>query len=146
MNKVEIKLVKYSEYFTQINSIRIAVFQEEQGVPAALEFDGKDATAQHLLAYLNGKPVGTSRIRKLDENVVKIERLAVIPTARGKGIANQLMATALELISSQNYSQVMIHSQEYIKRLYEKLGFEQVGNPFEEAGIPHVKMIKFLGN
>jgi len=38
----------------------------------------------------------------------------------------------------------MIHAQEYVKGLYEKLGFEQVGGIFEEAGIPHVKMIKHL--
>jgi predicted GNAT family N-acyltransferase len=38
----------------------------------------------------------------------------------------------------------MIHAQEYVKDLYYKLGFEKVGESFEEAGISHIKMIKNL--
>jgi predicted GNAT family N-acyltransferase len=38
----------------------------------------------------------------------------------------------------------VIHSQEYIKSFYQKLGFVEEGEIFEEAGIPHVKMRKSL--
>jgi len=146
MEQLKIKTVNYSQHLTEINSIRRVVFQIEQGVPSELEFDGKDETAQHLLAYLNDKPVGTLRMRNLDANMVKIERLAVLKEARGKGIADQLMKEALGVISAQKYSQVIVHAQVYIKNLYEKLGFTQEGTTFVEAGIPHVKMIKLLGN
>lgn len=150
LNNLQIKLVAYKCEFTSIEKIRDLVFQKEQNVAPELEFDGKDEQAEHLLAYLNDEAVGTLRIRTIDEQKVKIERLAVLPIARRQGIGRNLMEYALNLVASSSdceacmvsrNRQVIIHAQEYIEELYLKLGFQQVGNRFEEAGIPHVKMI-----
>jgi predicted GNAT family N-acyltransferase len=54
------------------------------------------------------------------------------------------MEKALEVAAQKNLEEVVIHAQDYVKGLYEKLGFEQVGERFEEAGISHVKMLKRL--
>ena len=142
MDGLHIVCVKYIEKLQSIKTIRTKVFQQEQKVPAELEFDGLDETATHLLAYLENQPVGTARIRTIDRQTAKIERLAVLPTARRKGIGKQLMQKALEIIAEQKYQLVVVHAQEYIKPLYQQLGFEQIGNTFEEANIPHLKMIK----
>ncbi len=144
INSLRIKTVKYQDEIVAIRQIRIKVFQEEQGVLIELEFDGLDEQAVHFLAYLNGKAIGTARIREIDPDTVKIERLAVLPEARKQGIARQLMKTALKVISQQNKSLVIVHAQEYIARLYQQLGFEIVGEKFSEAGIVHVKMLKQL--
>ncbi|MGL5806673.1 MAG: GNAT family N-acetyltransferase [Xenococcaceae cyanobacterium] len=141
LNNLQIKVVAYKCEFTSIEKIRYLVFQKEQNVAPELEFDGKDEQAKHLLAYLNDEAVGTLRIRTIDDKTVKIERLAVLPIARRQGIGRNLMEYALNLVASSSDCQVIIHAQEYIEELYLKLGFEQVGNRFEEAGIPHVKMI-----
>lgn len=142
MTAIIIKTVNYLTEIKNIKNIRKQVFQLEQGINEQLEFDGLDATAIHLLAYLENQPVGTARIRKLDETTAKIERLSVLPTARKRGVGKQLMTKAIDLITQQNYHKIIIHSQEYIKSLHQKLGFEQIGNTFDEANIPHVKMIK----
>jgi predicted GNAT family N-acyltransferase len=144
MNQIEIKIATHQEELKLIKAIRKSVFQEEQGVAQELEFDGLDEISIHLIAYLNNQPVGTSRIRNLDEPTAKIERLAVLPRARGQGIGKKLMEKALEIIANQNQEKIIIHAQEYIKNLYLQLGFEQKGETFIEAGIAHVKMIKQL--
>ncbi|MBW4543163.1 MAG: GNAT family N-acetyltransferase [Symplocastrum torsivum CPER-KK1] len=144
MNQISLELVNYTDKISEIKPIRIQVFQVEQGVDPALEFDGLDETAEHILAYLDNQPVGTLRIRYLDNQLAKIERLAVLSAARGQGIGRKLTEKAIEVIEQKEISKVMIHAQEYAKGLYEKLGFEQVGGIFEEAGIPHVKMTKHL--
>ncbi len=95
MSNLVIKVAELPQEFPAIQAIRIAVFQEEQGVDAALEFDGKDAISEHLIAYLNGEVVGTARIRYLDDKTAKIERLAVLSTARGQGIGKKIMENAL---------------------------------------------------
>jgi predicted GNAT family N-acyltransferase len=120
------------------------VFQKEQGVDANLDFDGKDETSVRLIASLDGIFIGTARIRYLDGNLAKIERLAVLETARGYGIGKKLMLHALDVIKSKNIHEVVIHSQEYIKGFHEKIGFQQEGDVFEEAGIRHVKMRKLF--
>ena len=145
MRNLQIRIVTYDEQLMPIQAIRRTVFQQEQGVTSELEFDGQDANAEHLLAYLDGQPVGTTRVRSVSEQVARIERLAVLPLARSRGIGTQLMERALAVIVSKNsYAQVIVHAQEYIKELYEQLGFEQVGGTFDEAGIVHVKMVKIL--
>jgi predicted GNAT family N-acyltransferase len=144
MNQISLELVDYTDKISEIKPIRIQVFQVEQGVDPALEFDGLDETSEHILAYLDNQPVGTLRIRYLDNQLAKIERLAVLSIARGQGIGRKLTEKAIEVIEQKEISRVMIHAQEYVKGLYEKLGFEPVGGIFEEAGILHVKMIKQL--
>lgn len=140
-----IKEVIYYQEKEAINNIRRIVFQEEQGVAAELEFDGQDQEAIHLLAYYGDKPVGTTRIRQIDSQTYKIERLAVLKPFRGQKIGENLIRTALEIITRNNQTEkVIVNSQEYIKTLYQTLGFTQVGTSFIEAGIPHVKMIKQL--
>jgi predicted GNAT family N-acyltransferase len=144
MNQLSIKTLVYPEAFVEIQAIRRSVFQEEQGVDPALEFDGLDATATHLLAYLDERPVGTARIRYLEQQTAKIERLAVLSTARGLGIGKKLMVKALDVAQENNTQDIVVNAQEYVKALYQQLGFEQVGERFEEAGIVHIKMIKRL--
>lgn len=143
-NLLEIEAVEYQANLTAIQQIRTQVFREEQGISSELEFDGLDANAIHLLAFLNGRTVGTARIRELDPNTAKIERLAVLPCARGQGIGSKLTAAALEVIKKHNKTTAIVHAQAYIAPLYQKLGFELVGEPFEEAGIAHIKAIAHL--
>lgn len=143
MSNIAIKTAQPQEWHS-IQAIRRVVFQQEQGVAAALEFDGKDEIAQQIIAYLDAQPVGTARVRYLDDKTAKIERLAVLSTARGQGIGKKLMQKALELATEQKMQEAVIHAQEYIKALYQQLGFIQEGETFDEAGIPHVKMRKKL--
>jgi predicted GNAT family N-acyltransferase len=145
MSQIILKLFAYPEEFSQMQVIRRSVFQEEQGVDPALEFDGLDETADHLLAYLDNQPVGTARIRYLNQHTAKVERLAVLSEARGKGLGKKLMEKALDVAAKKNIEEVVVNAQDYVKSLYEQLGFEQVGERFDEAGIAHVKMVKRLG-
>lgn len=45
-----------------LRHFRRVVFIEEQGVSEAEEIDDLDAAALHLLARLDGRPVGTARL------------------------------------------------------------------------------------
>lgn len=144
MSDLIVKVTDFYEDFPAIQAIRKSVFQEEQGVAPDLDFDGKDETSEQLIASLNGEYVGTARIRYLDKTTAKIERLAVLPIARGYGVGKKIMEKALEVIDSKNIPEVEIHAQEYVKGLHQQLGFQQEGEVFEEAGIRHVKMRKKL--
>lgn len=145
MAEITVKVVDWEQY-PVIEIIRRRVFQDEQKVQAQQDLDGKDKLCPQLIAYLDNAVVGTARIRYLDNKTAKIERLAVLSYARGNGIAKRIMQKALEVIVSEHISEVRIHAQEYIKGLHQQLGFEQVGEVFLEAGIPHVKMVKTVNN
>jgi predicted GNAT family N-acyltransferase len=144
MSDLIIKLADYQEDSPKIEEIRRIVFQEGQGVDPDLDFDGDDEISEQLIAYLDNEAVGTARIRYLDDKTAKIERLAVLPIARGQGIGKKIMEKALLVIASKNIPEVVLHAQEYVKGLHQQLGFQEEGEVFEEAGIRHVKMKKYL--
>jgi predicted GNAT family N-acyltransferase len=60
------------------------------------------------------------------------------------GIGQQLMECALAGFEQSSIQTVIVNAQIYIQNLYLKLGFEPMGEPFEEAGILPVKMVKTL--
>jgi predicted GNAT family N-acyltransferase len=141
-----VKVAESPEDFSAIRSLRTEVFQREQGIAPELDFDGEDEASDQILAYVDDRPIGTARIRYLDERTAKIERLAVLPVARGKGIGKLIMEKALEMAAEKQIQEAIVHAQEYIQGLHQQLGFEPEGARFEEAGISHVKMRKKLGS
>ena len=145
MKQLSVKIAHLPDDWPPICAIRQAVFQQEQGVAEALEFDGLDDEAVQFLAYLDDRPVGTARIRFLSQSTAKLERLAVSLAARKQGVGHQIMQTALKFLEDNRVAEVRIHAQEPVKEFYQALGFEVEGDRFQEAGIPHFKMSKRLG-
>jgi predicted GNAT family N-acyltransferase len=141
---VTLKIVSYAEAAAAIQSIRYTVFQIEQGVDPAIEFDGQDGTAKHIVAYWDGNPIGAARIRFLSKQMAKIERVAVLSAYRGKGVGTQVMEAAIAWLGTQNFFEVKVNAQVHAKAFYQKLGFAQQGEEFDEAGIPHVEMRKLI--
>jgi predicted GNAT family N-acyltransferase len=121
-------------------AIRRRVSVDEQGVPARLEFDELDREVLHLLAILDGEAVGTLRLRSPGDGLVKIERVAVLAQARGRGIGEALITEALRLALQAGAGEVILHAQVRIRSFYEKLGFQASGAAFIEDGIRHIAM------
>jgi predicted GNAT family N-acyltransferase len=135
-----IKVADFQRDFEAIQMIRSRVFQLEQGVDPALEFDGLDADAVHFLAYVADNAIGTSRIRFIAPHTAKMERLAVLPALRKYGVGRKIVQTVLEFLANKNITTVNIHAQSAVVGFYQKLGFVPEGEEFEEAGIVHIKM------
>ncbi|MGJ7457244.1 GNAT family N-acetyltransferase [Halomonas sp. RA08-2] len=118
------------------SEIRRLVFIEEQRVPLAEEWDGRDGDSRHFLALLDGAPVGTARL--LPD--AHIGRVAVLAEARKSGIGAALMAAAIETARRERYPDVELAAQTHALAFYERLGFIAFGNEFLDAGIPHRNM------
>ncbi|MEZ5932556.1 MAG: GNAT family N-acetyltransferase [Alphaproteobacteria bacterium] len=121
-------------------AIREAVFVDEQGVDLPLEFDGLDDQAEHLLATLDGAPVGTLRLRALDHGSAKIERVAVLKDARGQSVGAALLEAALQRLRNHGIAEARLHAQTHALDFYARLGFVAHGGIFDEDGIPHKAM------
>jgi len=125
-------------------AIREAVFVDEQKVDVSLEFDGLDDDAEHLLATLDDDAVGTLRLRIVNQDTAKIERVAVIKNARGRSIGAALVKAALTRLQERGFQQAKLHAQTYALDFYAKLGFAAYGEVFDEDGIPHRAMQRDL--
>jgi predicted GNAT family N-acyltransferase len=144
MTHLIIRLAQIPEELPQVCKVRYLVFQIEQGVDPTLEFDGKDECSSHLIAFLDEKAVGTARIRFLEGQTAKVERVAVLPEVRGQGIGRKLMDYVVTVLVQHQVVEVYMHAQKPVRNFYEKLGFVAEGKEFDEAGIPHIAMRKLL--
>jgi len=124
--------------------VRRDVFVDEQGVDETIEIDGKDPDADHVLARKDAKPVATARLRVIDETAGKVERVAVLADDRNLGIGCQVMDRIELLAGDRGLERLELHAQTHVEGFYERLGYETVSDVFEEAGIPHVEMVKQL--
>ncbi|WP_295046868.1 GNAT family N-acetyltransferase [uncultured Paracoccus sp.] len=126
------------------HALRRAVFIDEQGVSEAEEMDDQDAGAIHLLARLDGLPVGTARI-VLKGPTGKIGRVCVLPQARGTGLGAALIRAALDVLCARpGLRQAELGAQTHAIGFYEKLGFVAHGPVYDDAGIPHRDMTRDL--
>jgi ElaA protein len=121
-------------------ALRRTVFVEEQAVPEELEADGLDEAALHLLAELDGRPVGTARLL-LKGDTGKIGRVCVLRELRGQGIGAALIREAVEELRRRGLRTAMLGSQTHAVPFYEGLGFVAEGPVYDEAGIPHRDMM-----
>ena len=124
-------------------AIRYAVFVDEQSVPPELEQDEHDATAVHLLATEDGRPVGTARLL-IDGTQAKIGRVALLPEMRGTGAGAALMRAALDELGARGVTTAKLGAQTHALGFYEKLGFVAYGPEYDDAGIPHRDMKRAL--
>lgn len=122
--------------------IRRRVFVDEQNVMPEHERDAVDDHAVHVLASLDGAPVATARlfIDAQDGQTAWIGRLAVLPESRRNGVACAILEYLLDWSRRHRIERVRLHAQEYVCRLYQKLGFEPSGDVFLEENIPHIEM------
>jgi predicted GNAT family N-acyltransferase len=137
---VQVRRVCSTRELAKAFAIRKRVFVREQGVPDEIELDRDDKLALHFLAFKEGKAVGTARV-VMRRRSAKIGRMAVLKTHRGRGIGTKLLKRAIVIAKKQGAQQIYLHAQVPVIGFYEALAFRCVGPVFDEAGIPHRKMI-----
>jgi predicted GNAT family N-acyltransferase len=143
---IQVKQISSDEAKAQAFAIRMRVFVREQRVPAEIELDRDDDRAIHFLATSDGRAVGTARVVS-HHGSAKIGRMAVLKSSRGKGVGKKLLRRAIATAKKLGARTIYLHAQVPVIEFYEKLGFRCVGAVFNEAGIPHRKMIlKAIGN
>jgi predicted GNAT family N-acyltransferase len=137
----------WSELGKDAAEIRTQVFVKEQGIPAELEWDETDKVCVHVLVYSEAgsasKAVGTGRLIapvKANEPA-KIGRMAVLKEYRRQGIGDDVMQALIEHAFDAGYTTIELSAQAYVQGFYTNHGFEAQGEPYEEVGIPHQKMM-----
>lgn len=124
--------------------IRQKVFVEEQGYEN--EFDDIDAAPGtcHILALLEGVPVGCCRVFPEGPGRWRIGRVAVLRDFRRRGIASALLKEAEDFLRAQGAGSVLVGAQCTAAELYRRSGYVVCGSVFYDEKTPHVPMIKNL--
>jgi ElaA protein len=124
-------------------ALRCRVFILEQG--PYLDTDGIDRESWHLLGR-DGGGVLQAYLRVVDPGVKYAEpsigRVITAPESRGTGLGHRLTAEGIERCSKAWPGQgIRISAQLRLEAFYAGHGFERVGEPYLEDGIPHLEML-----
>ncbi|NQZ43276.1 MAG: GNAT family N-acetyltransferase [Flavobacteriaceae bacterium] len=145
---MKIRVRKFNELSTselyQVLQLRSAVFVVEQQC-IYQDVDGKDHKAYHVMVEIDGKLVGYTRIFEPGDYFenTSIGRVVVQKDKRGLGLGVDLMQASITYIETELQQGVIeLSAQTYLKRFYNDLGFQVVGEGYLEDGIPHIKMIR----
>jgi predicted GNAT family N-acyltransferase len=141
---VEVREVADQAELDAALALRHDVFVGEQDVPVALEADGLDGGATHLVAVQDGVVLATCRLLTTGATV-HLGRLAVAASARRRGLAASLLEAAAATARAGSARRIVLSAQTYASALYLGAGYEIQGEPYLEAGIEHVEMELPLG-
>ena len=122
--------------------LRQEVFVVEQDCPYG-DLDGRDDEpgTRHVLLEDDGRLVGYARVLDAGDTW-RIGRVVLARDARGRGLADVVMAAALEACAGRD---VVLDAQSPLAGWYASFGFAVDGEEFLEDGIPHVPMRRPAG-
>ncbi len=131
-----IRLADWTADEAAIRAVRRQVFVVEQGIPESLDFDGRDPECLHALAFSKETPVATGRMAPDGH----IGRLAVLTRWRHRGLGTAMILFITALARQRGLLRVTLNAQQRAMNFYRQLGFVPQGEPFMDAGIPHMRM------
>ncbi|SOE19537.1 ElaA protein [Spirosomataceae bacterium TFI 002] len=129
----------------EIFRLRSEVFVVEQNC-VYQDIDGKDPVALHCYIQLeNGDITAYTRIFDKGDyhsDKTSIGRVIVNPKYRRAGYGIQIMNYSIEQCE-ELFGKVSIEigAQQYLRKFYNDLGFEETGHDYLEDGIPHTTLI-----
>jgi YbgC/YbaW family acyl-CoA thioester hydrolase len=142
---VDVRVGGWDELGRDAQAIRTAVFVDEQKIPAEMEWDEVDASCVHAVAVNRfGFPLATGRLLEHVPGVAKIGRMAVVRTMRGSRIGRSVLDALMSAARARGDREVVLHAQLSAAPFYARAGFSERGTMFEEAGIPHIEMVRSL--
>lgn len=145
---IEIKVKTFKQLTTQelydILQLRSEVFVVEQDC-VYQDIDRKDQNALHVIGFKDENVVAYTRVFKpgyyFDE--ASIGRVVVKDSERKHKYGYDIMNASIEAIKNHyDVGTIKVSAQTYLKKFYNNLGFNEVGEEYLEDGIPHINMLK----
>ncbi len=135
-----------TEDLYRILQLRAEVFVVEQNC-VYQDVDDFDQVALHVMGQLSGADEAQldCYTRLLPPGVKyegpSIGRVVTRKSARGGGVGKALMLNSLAFCKQHWPGEVItISAQLYLQNFYKELGFETASEPYDEDGIPHIRM------
>ena len=118
-DKFQISMARTLDDYQKAMAIRALTYLGEQDCPYEEEYDGNDLCASHVIAYANGQPIATLRVRWFS-GFGKIERVSVLPPYRGSGVVKVMLGATFEVSARKGYRRMLAQIQTRLWPLWSK--------------------------
>ena len=135
-----------SSRYDELVELRYKVLLEPLGLKFLDSFRDKEAAYLHIgcIESLDDKLVGGLILAPVNDKEIRLMQVAVDPVYQGEGIGRQLVAYAEKRAREAGFTKIVMHAMLSVVNFYEKLGYKQEGDLFEEQGLTFAKMVKKL--
>lgn len=132
------------ELYSQVLALRQRILR----APLGLDINNDNLAQevdQIIFVYEEDKEVkGCVLLQHYDAETFKLRQMAVDTSMHGKGIGTELVNAADTYAVQLGKHKIILHARATAIPFYEKLGYEIVGEPLVEVGLPHRIMEKVL--
>ena len=133
-----------SELYHQLCDLR----NRELRLPLGLVLNSKDLEGEeeqiHFGIFEDNHPIACMILVPQDDDKLKMRQVCVAKANQGSGLGKNLLLAAEAFAKEQGFSQLYCHARETAYNFYRNSGYIQLGEKFEEVGIPHYFMLKSL--
>lgn len=143
----DIKIIVGNQVWQKAASmfIRMKVFVFEIKISLQDEFDTNDTNqAVYAVAYQGDLPVSTARLLKVNEENVRITRVATLKEYRGKHLSSEILKRLEEYSKVAGHKKVTIHSEVAALEFYFKCGYRISSDLYYEDSVPCRSVEKYL--
>ena len=133
-----------SREYQQMVQLRNDILRKPLGLTFTPEELAKEKDEILIAAFEDEKMLGCCMLVKSGGSTVRLRQMAVLNNLQGKGIGRALMQFAENIARDLGYKKLTMHARVTAVGFYEKLGYEVVGDMFEEVTIQHNSMEKSL--
>lgn len=122
-------------------ALRQSILVVEQSSPYP-DLDFVDQVADHLLATDGGTLIGYARCHAPLPGTAHASfgRLVVARSYRRTGLGKELVRQLIARLAQNPCRDVRIGAQLYLEGFYARFGLARHGEPYNDAGVPHIEM------
>lgn len=133
-----------SSRYDELVQLRYKILLEPLGLKFLDSFRDKEANYLHIgcVEGLDDRLVGGLVLIPVNDEEVRMMQVAVDTRYQGEGIGRDLVKYAEKRAKASGFSKIIMHAMLSVVNFYEKIGYSQEGDIFEENGITFAKMVK----
>ena len=135
-----------STRYDELVELRYKVLLEPLGLKFLDSHRDKEINYLHIgcIDNLDNTLIGGMMLIPLDNNTLRMMQVAVFDKYQGSGVGRKLVTYAEERAAKSGYKKLVMHAMLNVVGFWEKLGYAQEGDIFEEKGITFAKMVKHI--
>ena len=143
-NKIDVDFG--SSRYDELVELRYKVLLEPLGLKFLDMYREKEMNYLHIgcVESLDDNLVGGLMLVPVNDEEIRLMQVAVDSKYQREGVGREMVKYAEKRAREAGYSRIVMHAMLSVVHFYEKLGYRQEGDIFEENGITFARMVKDL--
>ena len=135
-----------STRYDELVELRYKILLEPLGLKFLDMHRDKEAGYLHIgcIENLDDRLVAGLILAPVDNEEIRMMQVAVDTKYQHEGIGREMVKYAEKRAKEAGFSKIVMHAMLSVVNFYERMGYKQEGDIFEEKGITFAKMVKKL--